>query len=507
MVTRKNLNTALATSIFLLMVASGLAKAARIYVDASASGNGSGTSWADAFNYLQDALAAASSGDEVWVAEGIYRPDQGTTVLPGSREATFQLINGVALYGGFPAGGGPWQDRDPTAHETILSGDIGTPNGGNAGDNSYHVVTGSGTDATAVLDGFVITAGYADGIARDSYGGGMYNDEGSPTIANCTFRENSAARRGGAIYNKRNNPALSNCILTGNTAGNYGGAIYNQSSNPTITDCTFSGNIALLNGGGMYNGSESCPLLTACTFTGNLAEADGGGMYNYDGSTTTLTDCTFRRNSANGNGGGVWNDATLTLTNCTISGNSAQNKGGGMYCYYGNSTIDGGTISNNKPDAVWIEAGRVRVTGTVQVVSNDLAGGGTLNLEPDATLKLDDSLVLCNLSGTGSIEVDIASELVIQGDAVVDLGDPNDPNKRGHIQCGGLLQMKGNAKIHNANVKFTRGFFGDNSQVSNSIITVDSNAPYGQFFIDPNVSLVGNVFIVDGDRYGDMRPS
>ncbi|MHC4573806.1 MAG: hypothetical protein ACYS76_06695, partial [Planctomycetota bacterium] len=37
--------------------------------------------------------------------------------------------------------------------------------------------------------------------------------------------------------------------------------------------------------------------------------------------------------------------------------------------------------------------------------------------------------------------------------------------------------------------------------------TVDSNAPYGQFFIDPNVSLVGNVFIVDGDRYGDMRPS
>ena len=46
-------------------------------VDANAGGAKDGTSWGDAYNYLQDVMDVAGSGDEVWVSEGTYKPDQG----------------------------------------------------------------------------------------------------------------------------------------------------------------------------------------------------------------------------------------------------------------------------------------------------------------------------------------------------------------------------------------------------------------------------------------------
>ncbi len=74
-----------------------------IYVDDSAPGSNTGTSWYNAYRDLQDALAVAQATDQVWAARGIYRPDE-STLNPGGtgdRDATFRLENGVALYGGF----------------------------------------------------------------------------------------------------------------------------------------------------------------------------------------------------------------------------------------------------------------------------------------------------------------------------------------------------------------------------------------------------------------------
>jgi len=50
-----------------------------IFVDQNASLGGDGKEWATAFRYLQDALQRASltpTQDEIWVAEGIYYPDE-----------------------------------------------------------------------------------------------------------------------------------------------------------------------------------------------------------------------------------------------------------------------------------------------------------------------------------------------------------------------------------------------------------------------------------------------
>ncbi|MHC4665403.1 MAG: hypothetical protein ACYS9T_05525, partial [Planctomycetota bacterium] len=196
---------------------------ATVYVDAGATGENNGTNWTDAYNELHRALAVASSGDEVWVAKGTYIPSHLTDPYD-PRTATFQLINGVALYGGFPSGVGDpnWNDRDPAANETILSGDIGIP--GAVGDNCYHVVTTDHTDAATVLDGFTITAGNADGVGKQDWGGGMYNYQSSVRVANCTFRHNTAARRAGGMYNKQSAPTVTNCTFAHNS-DEYGGGM------------------------------------------------------------------------------------------------------------------------------------------------------------------------------------------------------------------------------------------------------------------------------------------
>jgi hypothetical protein len=100
------------------------------YVDADANGAGDGSSWADAFIYLQHALAEAHSYGspvEIRVAQGIYKPSDGILAIPEIdwRAVTFQLINGVTIKGGYAGFGEPDPNaRDVDAYETILSGDL-----------------------------------------------------------------------------------------------------------------------------------------------------------------------------------------------------------------------------------------------------------------------------------------------------------------------------------------------------------------------------------------------
>ena len=125
------------------------------FVNDLADPGGDGCTWEGAYKDLMDALddASGSGGivEEIWVASGTYTPDRGT----GDRNATFELINDVAIYGGFPPAGGPFESRDPATYVTTLSGDIGIP--GENSDNSYHVVTASDANSAAILDGFTIT--------------------------------------------------------------------------------------------------------------------------------------------------------------------------------------------------------------------------------------------------------------------------------------------------------------------------------------------------------------
>jgi hypothetical protein len=127
-----------------------------IYVNVNNATPGTGGSWATAFADLNLALAASNYGDQLWVAEGEYKPTTTT-----DRTISFVVPAGRNLYGGFAGVETTLGARNWTTNVTILSGDIGVA--GNASDNSYSVVTIANTSgATTIVDGFTVRDGNAN---------------------------------------------------------------------------------------------------------------------------------------------------------------------------------------------------------------------------------------------------------------------------------------------------------------------------------------------------------
>jgi hypothetical protein len=241
-------------------------------VDEDVAPGGDGLSWATAYQGLQSALADAvadSTVKEIRVAAGVYTPAGPA----GDRQATFQLVSGVSVMGGYAGFGAADANlRDVDSNASILSGDLNRDDdsGGDNSENSYHVVKGGGVDATAILDGFTITAGHANGpTGPDRQGAGMYNNTGSPVVANCAFVANVAAgssAAGGGMYNIGATPLLVNCVFNANQAtGSFanGGGLYAINSSPSITNCSFANNSAVLFGGGIYLNTGTATIINS----------------------------------------------------------------------------------------------------------------------------------------------------------------------------------------------------------------------------------------------------
>ncbi|MHC4474860.1 MAG: right-handed parallel beta-helix repeat-containing protein [Planctomycetota bacterium] len=422
---KENRKSWLIVSLFLLAIGSAV-NAKTIYVDADRPPGGGGTNWSDAYKYLQDALADANASAkpvEIRVAQGTYKPDEGAGVSDGDREATFQLINGVTLKGGYAGDGEPDPDaRDIDSYETILSGDLD----GNdvqvptsdllseptRAENSYHVAYANDVNATAVLDGFTITAGNANGAAYpDNSAAGLRSSDSTLTLQNCTFVANSGSGSSGAMsrWDALDRIAeISNCNFTGNwgtalagwdvaltncqfnsNAGGGGGAFYSYgTSNNSLTDCVFNNNTSDSAGGGICTGgSDTNTTLSNCIFINNTAEYWGGGIYNC--GTITLTNCTFIGNSTktarpmfgNGGGGGMFTQCTgkdPTLINCTFIDNySAATEGGGMYAELLVPTLVNCTFAGNHAGTSGGGVSLFVIEGQIPTFTNCVFAGNT----------------------------------------------------------------------------------------------------------------------------------
>ena len=345
------------------------------YVRWNANGANNGTSWTDAYKDLQSALAAAVSGDQIWVGAGTYKPTTGT-----DRTVTFQLKSGVAIYGGFAGTETLHSQRDYETNLTVLSGDIGAT--GDRSDNSYHVVFVGGSDNSAVLDGFAITAGNAngEGSAQAGWGGGMLiENDGRPSLVNLTIAENSATRGGG--MSMWGSPLLTNVKFANNAATLTGGGIYTyHGSRPSLTNVTFDHNAATHAGGGIYTDEASYLTLRNVTFSHNSAGM-GAGLYSSMG-VNSLTNTTFHGNTASTTGGAIYNGAygTLLLTHVTVSGNTAALKGGIYDVSFESSVMIHNSI-------VYGNAGG-EIDGAVDAAFSIVKGGypGTGNLDVDPLL-------------------------------------------------------------------------------------------------------------------------
>lgn len=333
-----------------LLSSTALAHADTLYVDLDATGANDGSSWDHAFVDLQDALGAATAGDEVWVAEGTYSPTQ-----TADWQSTFAIPHGVGVYGGFGGFETERAARDWELHATVLSGDLGLPPG--AENSSDFIVTLVGTDSTTSVDGFTIRDGRH----------GIRIDGGNPRVANALVTDNSPYGGGtgaGVLVTGVARPAFGNVQLVSNHAvGGHGGGIYcmGADARASLEHVLFESNTGI-NGGGMLGqgdfnfvefrdnigddfggGLNGGGTLSNVSFVGNSAHQEGGGMY----GGGQLTNVQFVGNSAQGQfgGGGLRGDGTLT--NVVFDGNSAA-FGGGMHSPSGGSVLTNVLFTGNE---------------------------------------------------------------------------------------------------------------------------------------------------------------
>jgi parallel beta-helix repeat protein len=210
----------------------------------------------------------------------------------------------------------------------------------------------SGEGLDSVLEGFTLMNGsgtyfeYYPGY-WNYYGGGIFCNSSSPTIANNTISVNTADCGGGICCY-----CISDATIVNNTImGNHGGGIFCNNSSPTITNNTINGNATDIFGGGISCELDSSPTITNNTINGNATDTFGGGISCELDSSPTIENNTISNNTAD-SGGGLywWGNSSPTITNNIINGNATDTygRGGGIFWDCDSSpTIENNTISNN----------------------------------------------------------------------------------------------------------------------------------------------------------------
>jgi predicted outer membrane repeat protein len=394
-----------------------------LYCDARAQGSGDGTSWTNACWCLRNALAAATPGTEIRVAQGTYRPDvemvtdpngepTGELFAHGRRDMSFVIPRGVTVKGGYAGCDAPNPDeRDAAAYETILSGDLQNNDAERRDfgwqsisdhvvhpslqENSLHVVVvvdgnesdGNQPDANAVLDGLTITGGLANresegepnagevpGISPVEGGAGALIYSAGPTFIHCTFYRNVTHAQQEGV-------------------GGGGVACVGEDRAPVFRACTFKENVVFGQGVAAYGGGARVTVGASfldCTFTGNVAAgqdvAGGGGglaIHSARWPEPRLVGCRFEGNLALGSkGGAVFNHAGVAdFENCTFedniadSGGAAYDEGATGWSFIGCLFLHNRAANGGDGGAI-VHNGATVTVGNCRFVGNSAEGRG-----------------------------------------------------------------------------------------------------------------------------------
>ncbi|MBB4118810.1 hypothetical protein GGR32_001090, partial [Mesonia hippocampi] len=311
-----------------------------LYVNKNVTGGTqAGDSWANAIPELADALKWARTQQDadssvfntqalqIYVAKGTYKPlynaNDGNYTNDANRDNAFVMVKNVQLYGGFdPTNGVTNLSHTRDFSETtgsILSGDFNnddvvTGSGAslsfsNNTENAHHILIAAGNLGNALLDGFSLIGGNADGT--------------NPILVN---GQDIYRSHGSGMYSKSSSPSLTHVTITKNNAS-HGGGIYNfDSSSPSLTNVVITKNKALNNGGGIRNNKNCSPSLINVNITENLADY-GGGIYTENNSSPSLTNVTITINHATTNGNEIYNTSSLTINNSIVWGGIVNNNG------------------------------------------------------------------------------------------------------------------------------------------------------------------------------------
>ncbi len=368
-----------------------------VFVDASVADNAvqDGLSWATAFKTLQAGLAAAQGDQQIWIADGAYRPATSAAPSLGA------LASDVQLYGGF-AGDEPSRALRPepllvsSITGDYLGNDVGTAN---RADNSTNVLTATGVtgvlvdgvtlrgaETGAIVDvqgGAEVTFNRVDLVESDFYGA-ILVDSATLVLTNSSVRTGVSGVSGGTdaditldsvLFADNTGTALS--TGTGQLTMDRVQFINNVSSSGAV-QLGFTNVVArdvwfIRNGGGqgvletsattldlargvfiqnntsplrLWNGTH---VIDRSVFVKNTGTT-GGAIYLHD--NTEVKNSTFVDNLAS-IGGAIYASPTwksVKISNSTFLSNQAT-QGGALYTNFANPLISGCAFLNNSASA------------------------------------------------------------------------------------------------------------------------------------------------------------
>ena len=295
------------------------------------------TSWSSAATTIQQAVDAATAGDEVVVGDGVY--------ATGWRELwTLEAHLYVRVY--IP--------------------------------NAIVLRSLNGPQTTVIDGGLQVSCIVAADGAR---------------LTGFTVRNGSG--QSGGIYCYSTNAVVTECVITRNQSLNGGGVIRG-----TLYNCALAENAAYMTGGGGVppdngeGGGAFGSILYNCVLTGNLGHTGGGASY------CTLYNCVLNGNGVSGSwittefgrayvgsaGGGAY---FSSLFNCTLTGNSSTDRcGGAAYSELYNSIAILNTVAKSAEGANYDNSSTLNYCGTSPVPKSG-SGNFSLNKYKTSALFVD----------------------------------------------------------------------------------------------------------------------
>jgi predicted outer membrane repeat protein len=509
----------------LLLLAQVGVHATVFHVDPTAPGANDGSSWPDAYTALQPAFAAASVGDSVLVAGGVYVPGP-------SRTSMFFLPNGATILGSFSG----YSSADPYARDfdgnpSTLSGEIGDPA---RDDNCIHVVWAGTLTLDTILDGFVVTRGYAwDGGME--YGAGL-RVGGPLALRNVRLVDNVSMGSGAGIYCDGGPLTLDHVEVSGGSAGvsgsGSGGGIACSNVALTLTDCSFLDNTAEYLGGALVHGGG--PLVaTRCVFEGNAAHQ--AGAVQLGDCEATLLDCEFRYNTAEDDGGAISTGTQveplrivngLFWRNYTTLGGSSGSLGGAIHIGgFGpaDQTLTNCTFAENEAG----EGGAIYVSHNAGLrVINSILWGNYAEYSLPEIRALDTTFSHClvagcggsgapwdpafGIDGGGNVDADPVYELMVLGNLrltpgspSIDAGDPGAPDLADHDLDGNPRILGGTVDI-GAYELVPAGLASPWTAVASSGLVVGPNPARGDVDVSFELARAGDVALMVYDVSGRL---
>jgi len=409
-----------------------------------ATPNGAGSCKQTSPCTIQDAVAAASDGDTLYLSKGTYT---------GAGDAVITVTKSITIFGGWDGSSDVPIIRDPTVYTSTLDGQYA---------RRVIYIKGHTTPITTTIDGVEIIHGDASSTtAYPRNGGGIYGRNTTPHLSNNIIRFNRAASSsdgyGGGIYltDIANKAVITANLIYSNVASlsgyGYGGGIImgNGTDSEIVNNFILTNTASITNGQGFGGGiriivSDNA-IIQGNEIKGNIAQAGtsefygshGGGISCRNSDNVIISDNLLQNNIASllSSGGGgalsIWDSDDVLIFENIASYNIASavegigGYGGAIYIQDSlNSMINANQIMSNTAAVNGGSGGGVYFSqntsfnmGNNILADNNEGGGISLTANPSKPMTgtLANNTFVRNISGgvTGAGAIDIHSSSVL----------------------------------------------------------------------------------------------